>query len=226
MSLRALILAACALALTACGNQPKPAELVSFEQMRQGEIAATVQDREPELYAEAEKAYKRALAAYEDDEPDDTLHATRLATIIWRTAVARSQLRDFEDAVKAEKRRVGLADEQLADAERRKQLATDAIARQERIIDMQQRLAAAEAQSRQVKRAADAKAQVDAAALKLKEAETLEAARLAPGEFNKAQAALRMAFDQFTAGNYKESEKTAALVIADADAAIVAARPL
>lgn len=211
--------------LTACGTPPKPAVLLSYEELRRGDGAAALAARQPELHGEAEAAYQRALAAYEDNEPDDATHHTRVAHILWRTAVAKSQIEDRRDAAKAAKKRLETAEDALQDATRRKALAEDGINRQTRIIEMQLRLAEAEANTRQVKRAADAQSAVDAAALKVQEAERLDAARHAPGQFNKASAALKLALDQLTAGDYRAAEQSAALVAADADAAITAARP-
>ena len=88
-------------ACVACGTPPKPAELVAFEQMRSEGEAETVKERHPDLYEEAEKYYKRALEAHEDDEPETALHNTRLASITWRTALARSQEKDAQDSLRA-----------------------------------------------------------------------------------------------------------------------------
>lgn len=222
---RPIIVAALALALAACGQQPKPAELLTFEQLRLGETAQLVQDRQPELYAEAEAAYKKALLAHEDDEPEETLHYTRLADITWQTAVARSQLEDRQAALKAAQRDLATAEQARTDAQQRKTLAEDGIERQLRIIETQAQLAAAEAASKQVKRASDAKAKVDEAAARVAEAEAVDAARHAVGEFNKARAGLQMALQQFGAGDYKQAQATAGFVIADAQAAIAVAKP-
>ncbi len=211
--------------LAACGTQPKPAELLTFEQLRLGETAQLVQDRQPDLYAEAEAAYKKALLAHEDDEPEETLHYTRLADITWQTAVARSQLEDRRAALKAAQRDFDAARQAQSDAQQRKTLAEEGIQRQLRLIETRAQLAEAEARSRQVKKAADAKAKVDEAAAKVAEAEGVDAARHAVGEFNKANAGLKMALEQFGKGDYKQAQTTAGFVIADADAAIAAAKP-
>jgi len=222
--MRCCVLAASALALAACGPGPKPAELVQLETARAGEHAETIQQRFPKLYKEAEKQYKRALLAYQDNEPEDAQHYTRLASISWRTAVAKSQHTDHEHSLKAATNRLRIAAEQVTRAEARISAAQDSIARQERILAMQVRLAAAEQKARADRRTAAAKAKVDEAALKLKEAEGLEAATHAPGPFNKAQAGLKMALDAFEGGNYKEAEGTAATAITDAEVAITTAR--
>lgn len=222
---RALAALTATLALIACGTPPKPAVLLSFEELRAGDNAIALQERQPELYAEAEAAYRRALAAWEDDEPDDATHHTRIAHTVWRTAVARSQVEDRRDAQKAAQKRLSAAEEALADANRRKALAEDGIARQTRIIEVQTRLAAAEANTRQVKRAAAAQAAVDAAAMEIQRAERIDAAQHAPGPYNKATAALKLALDQLSAGDYRAAEATAELVVTDARAAVTAAQP-
>lgn len=224
--MRPALLACASMMLVACGPGPKPTEMVQLETARAGEHAETIQQRFPKLYAEAEKQYKRALAAHQDNEPEDALHFTRLANITWRAAVAKSQHIDHENSLKAATNRLRLASEQVTRANERISAAKDAIARQERIIAMQAQLAAAETAARADRKTAKAKAKVDEAALRLKEAESLEAATHAPGPFNKAQASVKMALDAFVGGNYKEAEGTATMAIVDANAAILAARPL
>lgn len=214
------------IALAACGPGPKPAELVQLEAARAGEHSETIEQRFPKLFNEAAKQYKRALVAHDDNEPEDALHFTRIASITWRTAVAKSQHLDHENSEKAGKNRLRQADEQVGLAKARVAAATDAIAREQRNIAMIERLAAAEKAAASDRRTAGAKAKVDEAALKLKEAESMEAATHAPGPFNKATASLKMALDAFEGGNYKEAEGTAAASIVDSLAAIAAAKPL
>ncbi len=223
---RALTIAAALVTLSACGPGPKPAELVQLEAARAGEHAETIRERFPKLFREAQKQYKRALVAYEDNEPEEALHFTRIASITWRTAVAKSQHLDHQNSLKAANNRLRQAKEQVGLAKARVAAARDAIAREKRNIAIMTRLAAAELKGAADRRTAAAKGKVDEAALKLKEAESVEAATHAPGPFNKARASLKMAFDAFEGGNYKEAEATATTSIVDATAAIVAAQPL
>lgn len=212
-------------ALVACGPAPKPAELVSYEQMRQGDYAQTVQERHPDLFAEAQKYYRRALEAHDDGEDERTLHNTRLATMTWRTAVALSQTKDAGDSLRAAESRTQRATDALADAEQRRQVAEDAIARQRRINDMQAQLDAANQRAAQKQQATDAKVAVEGAATKVQLAETMGAATHAPGPLNKAQASLKMALTAFDQANYTEATRVAGLTTADADLAIAAAKP-
>ena len=214
-----------AAALPACGSAPKPAELVSFEQMRMGDYAQTVQERNPELYVESQKYYRNALESHDDGDEERTLHATRLATMTWRSAVALSQTKDAEDSLRAATSRRARAEEALADADQRRRSAEDAIGRQRRILDMQGQLNAAEQRAATERTVADAKAKVEEAAGKVKTAVTMGAATHAPGPLNKAQASLKMAFDAFTAAKYPEASRVAAIASEDAAMAIAAAQP-
>lgn len=223
---RAWVAAGAVALLAACGTPPKPAELVSFEQMRIEGYAQTVKERFPELHAESDRYYKKAIEAHEDGEPELALHYTRMATITWRTAVARSQEKDAEDSRRAALNRQRIAQEQLDEAQKRVATAEAAIQRMERIREMQARLAETEARARKERRAAEAKQRIDAVALKIREAEGLEAARHAPGPLNKARASLKMALDAFEGGNFNEAAETAATALADAEQAIAAAKPL
>lgn len=209
----------------ACGPPPKAPEMVSFEQMRAGEQAQSVADQQPELYAEAEGFYRKALKLREDGEMGDAVHATQLASITWRAALARLRQKDHVDATLAAQSRTKRAEERRVIASRREKVATGLLERQKRLIAMQVQLAAAQANAKAERRASQAKTAVDAAALKLKEAEAVNAAVHAPGPFNKAQASLKMALDAFTGGNYPEAESTAKLALVDATSAITAATP-
>ncbi|MCB9538010.1 MAG: OmpA family protein [Myxococcales bacterium] len=211
--------------LWACGPAPKPAELVSYEQMRQGDYAQTVQERHPDLFAEAQKYYRRALEAHDDGEDERTLHNTRLATMTWRTAVALSQTKDAADSLRAADARLQRATEALADADQRRKAAEDAIARQRRINEMQAKLDAANQRAAQKQQATDAKTAVEGAAAKVQLAETMGGGTHAPGPLNKAQASLKMALAAFDKADYAEAARVAGLTAADADVAIAAAKP-
>lgn len=215
---RAALAVAVVLGGAACGPGPKPPELVSFEQMWQAENAAVVAERYPKLFDRADRERKRALEAHEDGDEDETQHHTRMATIVWRTGVALSQKMDHEDSLRAAQNRLKAAEEQLEEARRRKANAEDAIARQQRINQMQAQLAAE-------KRAGQVKAMIDAAAARLKEAESMNAAQHAAGELNKARAGLELAFEAFNRAGYQEAEQAARLAMNDAEAAIATSRP-
>jgi outer membrane protein OmpA-like peptidoglycan-associated protein len=215
-----------ALLLVACGHPPKPAELVSFEQTRAEGNAETVRDRFPDLYKESERAYKRAIEAYQDGDAEKTLHYTRMAAITWRTAVARSQEKDAEDSLHAADNRRHLAEDELAQAKQRIEGAQAAISRMERIRAMQTQLKEAEAKASQEKKAAEAKEKVDAVARRLQEAESMGAARLAPGPLNKAQASFKLALQALQGGDAKQAGDAATAALVDADAVVAAAKPL
>ncbi len=204
-----------------CGTAPKPAELVSFEQLRSEGYAETVRERHPDLYKEAEKHYRDAIEAHEDGESDLTLHHTRLASITWRTAVALSQKKDAEDSLRAADNRRKLAEDDLA----RTRLMIEKAEAMARMQAMQRQLADAQAKATQEKRAAEAKSKLDNIAKKLGDAEGMDAARHAPGPLNKAQASFKLALEAFQKGDFAAADQQAAVALADADAVVAATKP-
>jgi outer membrane protein OmpA-like peptidoglycan-associated protein len=219
------VAAICALAI-ACSPPPKTGEMISFEQMRQEEYAKTVQIRFPKLFNQADKLYRRAVEEHDDSEPEAAEHYTRMATIVWRTAVSLSRKKDAEDSLRAAANRLKIADAELSEAERRRDIARDAIARMERLREMQRKLAEAEAQATEQRRAKNAKAAINAAMLELQKAEGLDAARHAPGELNKAQTSFQQAMDLLNSGDYPKAEQAGKVALADIAAVVAVAEPL
>lgn len=210
----------------ACTPPPRPASLAAFEALRVGDQAQQVQDRFPELYQEAETHYRQALQAYERDSDADTAaHQAALAQLVWRTAVARSQQREHEASARAARHQISVSDQQLQAARQRVQVATDAIARQKRLNEMQARLAESERQARRQRRASTAKQQLDAAAAQIKAAEGLDAARHAAEPLAQARQHMVDALDAFEGGNYPEADGTAQLAWRAAQTAVGIAQP-
>ena len=214
-----------ALIVAGCGAAPKPTQLRQFEAMRTDEYSKVVQERFPKLFKEADAYYRKALEAHEDDEPEETQHYTTLASITWQTAVAQSHRKDAADSLKAATNRLNIAEEELTEAVKRKEIATSAVARMERLRDMQSKMASAHRQIEEQKKASVAQGKVDAVLIRIREAETLDAGRHAAGELNKAQASFQMATDALAAGQYREAERFADVALADAEAILVVARP-
>ncbi|MCB9524367.1 MAG: OmpA family protein [Myxococcales bacterium] len=218
--------AALALAALACSPPPRPAELKTFEALRTEAAASRIETRQPELFGEAQAQYRAALAAYEDDrDVDASRHHATLAALTWETALARSQQMDHQDALTAARHRMAVSQEALGEALRRATVAQDAIGQQERLIAMQGRLVEMERKARRQHNASKAKAQIDAAAVELKAAEGLAAARHAPEAFAQAQAAMSQAMDAFEGGNYPEADAFAQEAWRAAQTAAGVARP-
>ncbi|MEZ4466769.1 MAG: OmpA family protein [bacterium] len=224
--MRRLVLAgALALASAACSPAPPPVELVAFDHARRADYAATLRDREPSLIAESDRHFQQAQAAYHDGDDTLALHHTRMARILWRTAEAKSHAKDLRDAATAAARRQGQAQEDARLYTVRAEAAERAIERIERTRAMREKLEEAVRSARQERRANEARVRVEAAAELLQQAEEKDAARHAPGPLNRARQSLANAFDAFNQGRYADASAAANVALADAGAALTAARP-
>lgn len=218
-------LLAALLALGACSPQPPPVELVAFDHARRADYAATLRDREPTLLAESDRHFLAAQKAHRDGDDTLSLHHTRLARILWRTAEAHSHTKDLRDAATAAARRQAQTEEEAQVLTARLEAAERAIERIERTRAMQKKLEEAVRTAHQERRANEAQTRVEQAAAMLQQAEELDAARHAPGPLNRARQSLSNAFDAFNQGRYAEASQAASVALADAGAAVSAARP-
>ncbi len=222
-----LIAGAVASLALACTPPPRPEALKTFETLRIGEHADRVETRQPELFAEAQAHYRAALVAYENDEDvASSRHYAQLATLTWEAAVARSQQQDHQDALTAARSRGGLAQSQIGAHLRRITVAKDALGRQARLVEMQARMAEMERKARTQRTASKAKTQIDAAALEIKAAEGVDAARHAAAPFEAARGHMTAALDAFDGGNYPEAHAAAQEAWRAARTAIGVSQPL
>lgn len=206
---RSVLLAAlAALVLGACGGPPrKTPEMESYEMSRRDSYAETVRSRSPELAADAASNYKKAEVAHEDDEPEQAMHFTRIASFKWRTALAKAKAQDAASAAQDYENRITVAEEKVKEAQRRKQDAILLVeaARKNSTNERQQRL--------------------NAVADKVKEANQMHADKYAPAELAKADASLKRAQETLTQGKLKDADKATEVANIDADLLLAAVRP-
>lgn len=209
-----------------CGGTPKPVELVAYEHRARAQYRSTLEVRQPELLQRSRAAHREAIGAWRRKDTDAVIHYTRLADIYWRTAESLSHTKDLNDARVAWRRQSAqhaqskaLADERLAAVERD-------IRRLERLKTLRSELKRAKHKGRQKEAANGARRRIDTAMEQMREAESLDAERHAPGALNKARQSLQNAFDAFNAGRYADAGKAADLADADAGDAADEARPM
>lgn len=112
-----------AAALLACGSNPKPEELLRFEEKRVGEYAPAITENYKPLADEYETYYKQAIAAHEDEDKSMTLYYTDLADITFRTAVSLLNQKDFKTQQVAAEERLAAANQLLEKAGQRQKTA-------------------------------------------------------------------------------------------------------
>ena len=160
----------------------KTPDMVGYENDRDSEAAEAVRERQPELFARAQTHYESALVAHQDKDRELATHHTRMATLAWRTAVARSESADAELVAKRMGRRKQAAEQALEKTQGRVAIARDAVDRLERI-------AALEAKEGSFK----VREQIATAMLTVKEAEVMNAREYAADDMTKADEALEAA---------------------------------
>lgn len=206
---RQILLAAAAVALfAACGGPPRRTnEMLEYEASRQDVYAETVKARFPELAGDAASAYKKALEAHDDDEPEMAMHHTRIASFKWRTAMAKSRMRDASESTQNYENRLTVSEGKLKDAQKRLDDAKAALelTRKNHVLQREQRL--------------------QIVADKVKDGERMKADKYAPAELAKAQASLKTAQETLKAGRLKEADRQTDTADADANALIAAVKP-
>ena len=203
-----LLVAVAALTFIACGGPPRRTnEMLDYEQARQDVYAETVKSRFPELAGDAASAYKKALEAHDDNEPDMAMHHTRIASFKWRTAVAKSRLRDASEGTQNYENRQTVAEGKLKEAQKRLDDAKAALelTRKNHVLQREQRL--------------------QFVADKVKDGERMKADKYAPAELSKAQISLKNAQETLKAGRLKEADRQTDIADADANALIAAVKP-
>lgn len=209
----------------ACSAPPKTQAILDYEAMRNQEQAKTVQERFPELFKKSEGYYREGLEFHNDGDEVEALHSTRMATIIWRTAVAKNRIREADSSTAAAQNRIRNAQESIELATKRRDDADVVVKRMERLQKMQAEMAQQQAALETQKKAKKATDKINNVLVKLKEAEAMDAERHAPGELNKARASFQNARDALTAGKFQEAEGLADMAMKDVVATMTVAKP-
>ena len=225
-----------AAALAGCAHVPKPQELLDLAALRESKEYPAAQEKQPDLVRQSDDSYFKSLEAWKDEDLDISKHWANLGIIKLRTALAivkeellrnraeaaRKELAELKKREKELKRQLVDADEQL---ELHGKLGAARKAAQEKEAQLKEKLSEAQKREEEQKRLAEAQTKVAEAALALKQADTVEAARYAPNEYGIAQALLARAEAALKAGKASDAAATADMARSRAEAALAAARP-
>jgi len=214
------------LALGCAHNPDRAPAMVSYEMAKEAEEAETIRERNPELYNAAEVEYTTAVKSERAKEDEAVAHHSEVAILLWRTAEARSHTIDAEARLATAGRRFITAEAALASAQAERDEEVLAIARLEKLIQLQEQMdSAAKAMATQ-KQNEKAKAATNAAMLAamaaLKDAEAVQASVFAPAPYSRAQEMLAVATVSLKNGDLAGAEKLSA----DAAAAAINAKQL
>jgi outer membrane protein OmpA-like peptidoglycan-associated protein len=233
---RRLIALVVAAVLGGCAHIPKPKELVDFAALRESKEYPAAQEKQPDLVKQSDESYFKSVEAWRDKDLEISKYWANLGSIKLRTALsmlredtarhraeaAGKELAELKKRERELKRQLGEADEQLALHAKLDAARTSA---QEKEAQLKERLSEAQRREEEQKRLAESQTKVSEAALALKQADTVEAAKYAPNEYGVAQALLTRAEAALKEGKASDATATADMARSRAEAALAAARP-
>lgn len=211
--------------LFACSAPPKTKAILDYEGMRNQEEGKIIQERFPEMFKKSEANYKQAMEYHNDGDPVEALHFTRMATIIWRSAVAQNRIREADNSIAAGNNRIRNAQESIEQATARRDAAQVHVTRMERLRKMEQEMRAQQEALKAQAKAKKATDKINEVLVKLKEVEAMDAERHAPGELNRARVSFQNAREALTQGKFQEAEGLADLAMKDILATMGVAKP-
>ncbi len=217
--LAAALLCACA------GATPPTAEMRHFQTLQQQADMALVEARYPELVDQANRRFAMAEEANEDDDAEARRHHIHIALARLRTAIALSEQQDALQANGSDESRAMMLEQQLAQVRAQRDELQTAVARIERINDLEGRLARMELEGEQRVAADRARQALDEAMAALNEAERLDADRYALQPMREARRAFEQATTAHENGRYEDAVALAGTAGAQARAAAEQARP-
>ncbi len=215
---RSLVAALVASAVVvACGPPPKPAGLIRLEKMREQPFTRKIQARDPAGWRESDNYYRMAFDAWQSSDMDEANHATVVATILYRTADAKTRQLQAEDRIAKATQRIEVARERVEYYEKENAKLKERIAtltkelagvEQARVAALQ-RLATPKTTGPAHEVVGKFKAAIDEARLALEAtAKEVKANLYAAGHFNKAKNLLDRAGHEVDAGDLDSARTT------------------
>jgi outer membrane protein OmpA-like peptidoglycan-associated protein len=227
---------ALALWLGACATPPKPTALVAYEDLKRDPSAEEARKRFPDLMGASDQYGEHATKEWQSSNIEDATRAALMAEIKLKTALARTaqeqakarlqtitadQTKADESLTSVEKDLAGLTEqlklmEKNAQSEAEKKQLTEQIANeQKRSEDERQKLS--QQLATEEKRAA--------AQLAIRTAETVDAAKYAPGEYTAATSMLSKANTEIKQSNWQSAQASLEEAKVRADRAKEISRP-
>lgn len=193
--------------------EPTPA-MTQYAEERGTRDGEEVKLRFPELVSNAEAWDTKARQAQEEKEAEDMAYYGRVASLWWESAQLRSEAQDLDAERTQLMKDTAQVEEQLAEAKKREKLARATLERMEKILAVQGKLAADNAE------VAAAREEIGQALAAMTAAQAVDADVHAKATFASAEAKLKAASDALG----KDKPKDAISFAIEAKAAAEAAR--
>lgn len=228
---------ALAIWLGACAPVPKPAALISYQDLQRDPRAEPARRQSPDLVASAEQYGLRADKEWQSNNIDDSTRAALMAEIKLKTALARYDQSQANARLVSLKTDQAHAGEMLADVEKDLAATTEqiklmeqlALARQNALAEKQQlsqQMSSSESERRSLANQLTTEKKRAEVQLALRTAETLEANKSAAPEYGAATNMLAKADAEIQQGNWAAAQISLEVAQKSADRAIEIAKPI
>jgi outer membrane protein OmpA-like peptidoglycan-associated protein len=224
-------------ALEACAPVPKPAALVSYEDLHRDPRTEVTRKQFPDLVASAEQLGQRAEKEWQSNNLDDSTRAALTAEIKLKTALARydqAQSRARLQAIKTEQAEADLA---LTEVEKDLGATTEQIKLMQQLSEARQaaneekqRLAAQmssqQQKTEQLSNQLTTEKKRTEAQVAVRTAETVDAAKYAAPEYGAATNMLAKADVEISQGNWQGAQASLEVARKSAEKATEIAKPI
>lgn len=223
--------------IAACGGaRPKPPELETLEALRRTNEAEASANQSPDLVKEADLRQRRAKAAWEDEEMEDSRREALIGWIKLKTAIANFEQVEAERRIKAADKELAASEKEFARVNKELIVTQEAISLLERLSSAtsraekdklkaeqeKQKLAAELAQQQQ---RGETQNKLSAAELALKTADTVDAKTFAKADYQAAVDTIARAKSELDGGNIAAAATSADLAKQKAEQAFATAKP-
>ncbi len=202
------------LAVSCAHNPDRAPAMASYEEAKEAEGAEIIRERSLDLYKLAEVEYTTAIKAERAKDDEAVAHHSGVAVLLWRTAEARSHTIDAEARLATAGRRFAAAEVALASVQAQRDEEVLALARVEKLIQLQEMMDSAtrtiSTQKQNEKAKTAANSAMLAAMSALKDAEAVQASVFAAAPYVRAQDMLAVATAALSKGDLAGAEKLAA----------------
>lgn len=216
--------------VAACGPGPKPAGLLTFEELRKQPAVQSMKEAAPTIWKDSDAYYRLAFEAWEDGDDEESKEYALLGTILYETASQMAEVAGMEAEMAAFQEQLEegrkIRDDWAAKKEVKEQAVSALMGELQsanKLVVLEERRqteqAALKDQMASEKRMADVRQRHAELLLRLQETEKVDAARHAAGEYNRAKNLLNKAgyeIEDDDAMKARETLEEAATAIATA----------
>lgn len=220
-------LAALAFATTVgCATPPKPPELDAFEKLRADPAAAAAAKRSPDLVNNADRWLARSRDEWQSNDLDDAANSALMGQIKLKQAIALAEQDRAKARAAAADAEIERANDEHARLEKDLSALNEQVALLKRLQAQGAELSTEKKQLETERQKASASEKISDAELALKNADTMNAPRLAKGQYMAAKDLLARAEQEVQQNNFAAAQISADLAKKKADEATEVAKPL